>query len=71
MENITKKMTIQLQPYSLTELAALYNVTPRTLKLWLEPFLEPIGLKKGRFYTIRQIEVIFEKIGEPGKELAA
>jgi hypothetical protein len=71
MEHITRNAIIQLRPYSLKELAALYEVKPRTIKLWLEPFLEIIGVKKGRFYTIKQIEIIFDKIGEPGKAITS
>lgn len=54
-----------IRPCSLKELAALYEVTPRTIKIWLEPFEAAIGEKKGRLYTIKQVQIIFEKIGEP------
>jgi hypothetical protein len=70
METISRNKTIPLRPYSLKELAALYDVKPRTVKIWLEQFSTFIGDKKGRFYTIKQIEIIFDKIGEP-KELDA
>ena len=58
-------MTMQIKPYSLTELALLYEVKPRTIKIWLKPFLPFIGEKEGRFYTTKQVAVIFDKIGEP------
>jgi hypothetical protein len=54
-----------LRPYCLKELAALYEVKPRTIKMWLEPFSSAIGKKIGRFYTIRQVHIIFSKIGDP------
>jgi hypothetical protein len=63
-----EKTVITLKPvraYSLKELAALYEVTPRTIKIWLEPFEEFIGEKKGRLYTIKQVQIIFDKIGDP------
>jgi hypothetical protein len=56
---------LPLRPYCLKELAALYEVKPRTVKIWLEPFLKSIGKKNGRFYTIKQVRIIFEKLGEP------
>ena len=61
----------QLRPYCLKELAALYEVKPRTIKIWLEPFLSAIGEKSGRFYTIRQVQIIFNKIGDPHSVIAA
>ncbi len=70
MDTISKNKTITLRPYSLKELAALYDVKPRTVKIWLQPFSSVIGDKKGRFYTIKQVEIIFDKIGEP-KEMDA
>ena len=70
MEMTTQNPVGQLRPYCLKELAALYDVKPRTVKIWLEPFLNVIGKKSGRFYTIKQVQIIFEKIGEP-KTIAA
>ena len=63
--------TIKIRPYSITELAALYEVKPRTIKIWIEPFLEFIGEKRGRFYTNKQVQIIFSKIGEPDQSEAA
>ena len=71
MELSVKISKTQLRPYCLKELAALYEVKPRTIKIWLEPFLSIIGEKNGRFYTLRQVEIIFNKIGEPNGVIAA
>ncbi len=71
METNEKPKQIPLRPYCLKELAALYDVHPRTIKVWLAPFIEVIGEKNGRYYTIRQVEVIFNKIGEPNRTAAA
>jgi hypothetical protein len=65
MEMSVKILKNQLRPYCLKELAALYEVKPRTIKIWLEPFSLAIGEKSGRFYTIRQVQIIFSKIGDP------
>ncbi|HEV8283830.1 MAG TPA: hypothetical protein VGQ09_05955 [Chitinophagaceae bacterium] len=62
-----KKNTIQLRPYSMAELARLYCVCDRTFKKWIAPFAEEIGLKPGRYYTISQVKIIFEKLGLPGE----
>ena len=60
-------ISIKLKPYSLTELTKLYGVCIKTMKKWLEPFKEEIGNKKGRFYTISQVRLIFEKLGLPAE----
>lgn len=56
---------IRLKPYSISELARIYEVDARTLKKWLEPFKEEIGVKRGRFYTIPQVRIIFDKLSLP------
>lgn len=71
MQTNERTTQIELRPYCLKELAAMYDVHPRTIKLWLVPFAEAIGEKNGRYYTIKQVEVIFNKIGEPHKTVAA
>ena len=59
--------TIEIRPYSLTELARIYGVTNRTMKNWLVRHDEAIGEKIGRLYTALQIKIIFAKLGLPGK----
>lgn len=56
---------IYLKPYTLTELAGLYNVNYKTLREWIKPFEAEIGKKIGRFYTIPQVRIIFEKLELP------
>jgi hypothetical protein len=56
---------IELKPYSLTELATLYSVCNRTFKKWVKPFENEIGKKQGRYYTVSQVAVVFDKIGFP------
>ena len=56
---------VTVKPYSCKEIAQLYGVSDKTLKKWLLPFTETVGPKQGRYYTIAQVRVIFEKLGEP------
>ncbi len=58
--------TIKIKPYSVKELAAIYTVAPRTIRIWLEKHQEAIGEKIGRFYTALQVKLIFKKLGLPG-----
>lgn len=65
----TESTQIKLKPYSITELARIYGVDPRTLKKWLIPFEQEIGVKQGRFYQIPQVKIIFEKLSLPSEIL--
>lgn len=47
------------------QLAALYKITIRTLNIWLKPFENMIGPERGRAYTPKQVQIIFECLGEP------
>jgi hypothetical protein len=65
MQQFIENGKLKLQRYSLTELGVIYNVCARTVKKWLRPFREDIGIKNGRFYTINQVKVIVTKVGLP------
>jgi len=62
---------ILLKAYSLTELASIYGVDWRTFKKWLQPFEKEVGKKVGRYYTIPQVKIIFEKLSLPSYVSAA
>ena len=62
----TTNNVVEIRPYSLTELAQLYGISTRTMKNWLGPHSEAIGVKVGRLYNALQVKVIFERIGVPG-----
>lgn len=54
-----------IKPYTTKELAALYEVTPRTFRTWIFPHKEAIGEKISIYYTIKQVEIIFDRLGVP------
>jgi len=58
---------IPIKPYSLKELAALYNVSKNTFKKWLEPVNRQIGKRVGYYYNIHQVKIIFKHLGIPEK----
>jgi transposase len=62
---ITNKK-IEVKPYSITELAQIYQVSIHIIRKWLNPHSEAIGKKNGRMYTILQVKIIFEKLDIPG-----
>lgn len=58
---------IRIIPYSLKELAIIYGVGRTVIKHWLSPFETEIGPRLGRYYTVAQIKIIFERLGVPEK----
>jgi DNA-binding transcriptional MerR regulator len=57
-ETVIRAMTIK-------ELAALYQVSIRTFRRWLRPFLQEIGQREGWFYKPSQVKTIVQLLGEP------
>jgi hypothetical protein len=54
-----------VRPYTNKELAALYGVSGKTLRTWLQAHKETIGDRAGRYYTSLQIRTIFHCLGSP------
>jgi hypothetical protein len=69
-QNVSTASQIQLKAYSIKEVAEFYGICERTMmertmKTWLIPYQKEIGPRMGRFYTPKQVKVIFEKLGIP------
>ncbi|MEJ1237919.1 hypothetical protein WBG78_07320 [Chryseolinea sp. T2] len=58
-----------IMPYTMGELAEIYNVSRPTMRRWLYPFLAEIGGLIGRYFTCLQVETIFRRLGFPGKRI--
>ncbi len=56
---------IKPKPSTFKDLANMYNVTPRTFKKWIEPHLRSLGKRNSRYFTVKQVRIIFERLGEP------
>jgi hypothetical protein len=56
---------IRITPYSLKEPAIIYGVGRAVIKHWLQPFETELGPRQGRYYTVAQVKLIFEKLGVP------
>ncbi len=67
VQSIIKNGKLKVLPYSLVELATVYNVCDRTMKKWLKPFEAQIGPRLGRYYNICQVRTILEKLGLPAE----
>jgi len=59
------RVYILVKPYTFKEFCDLYGVADKTLKKWLKPFKSQIGERLGWYYTVLQVETIFNKIGVP------
>lgn len=58
---------IEIKPYSKQELADLYKIGVRSMTTWLKPFEKGIGKRHGRYYNLKQVRYIFDKLGIPGE----
>jgi hypothetical protein len=47
------------------EMARLYGVSVQTFSRWISPHNEKIGAKQGYYFSINQVRIIFEILGEP------
>jgi len=63
----TENLVREIRPYSTKELAGIYNVCDKTMKKWIKPFNEQVGEKNGRYYSVVQVKIIFDKLGVPCK----
>jgi hypothetical protein len=64
MSNTRK--TVEVKVYSIGEMAAMYKISVRTMNRWLKPHTDKIGKRVGRFFSVKQVAIIFEQLGMPG-----
>ena len=64
-DNTKEKKEFKLKPYSIQELANFYSISYCTMKKWLDKFKDDLGEKMGRYYTVKQVETIIDKLGMP------
>ena len=56
---------ILVRPYTIKELAKIYQVSIPTMRKWINELKNEIGEKKGWFYSIRQVKIIFDNLCVP------
>jgi hypothetical protein len=56
---------IEIKRYKLRELAAIYKVSRKTFRGWLDKFRDELGEREGHYYSIAQVKLIFEKLELP------
>lgn len=58
--------TIEIKAYGISEIAAMYGISNKTMNRWMKPHATIIGKREGRYYTALLVRIIFEKLGLPG-----
>ena len=58
---------IMIQPYMVCELSKIYKISEKTLRNWLDRIQPELGERYGRYYTAKQVEIIFKTFGVPYK----
>ena len=49
-------------PMTLRQLAARWQVSERTVRRWIAPFMDELGTVHGRLFTPRQVKIILEHL---------
>jgi hypothetical protein len=62
-----KTTSLELRSYTPLQLSRMYEVSKNTFLKWLKPFEKEIGTRNGHYYSIRQVEIIIDKLGFPGR----
>ena len=57
----------EIRPSSIKDLAGVYGCCDKTMKKWITPFNSEVGVKNGRYYSVAQVKIIFDKLGLPCK----
>jgi DNA-binding transcriptional MerR regulator len=55
----------KIKAYTTRELASLYGVSAKTFRTWLMPHQQAVGERRSRYYTAKQVGIIFHLLGEP------
>ncbi len=61
------EIIIKLKPYSLKEIADIYGISTKTLTKWMVPIRDKVGIRRGRYYTIKQVRIVFDELDLPGE----
>lgn len=56
---------IRVKPYMPSELSIIYSVSHPTLNRWLTSIKDKVGKRIGQYYSVKQVEIIFEHLGVP------
>ena len=55
----------KIVPFTTKDLSGIYGVSNKTFLNWIKPHSDKIGERRGRFYSVNQVQIIFDKLGRP------
>lgn len=58
-------MPVEVKAYSKKQIADMYKISVKVLRKWLSPAIANIGPYNGKLYTPKQVQAIFDHLGEP------
>jgi transposase len=58
---------IKVKPYMQKEISEIYGIGNATMRAWIKKISPKIGQRYGRYYTVKQVEIIFREFGVPYK----
>ena len=72
MQKTTKKTyddqgNLIIRPYRLMDLAAIYDVSTRTMRRWIDAKAPECGKKEKKYFTVDQVQGIVTALGIPQK----
>lgn len=72
MQKTTKQVfdeqgNLIIRPYRLMDLATIYDVSPRTIRRWIDAKAPELGKKKKKYFTVDQVQGIVTALGIPQK----
>lgn len=72
MQKTTKQVfdeqgNLIIRPYRLMDLATIYDVSPRTIRRWIDAKAPEQGKKKKKYFTVDQVQGIVTALGIPQK----
>ena len=62
-----EKGNLIIRPYRLMDLATIYEVSPRTIRRWIDVKAPEHGKKKKKYFTVDQVRGIVTALGIPQK----
>ena len=65
---LLKFSKILIKPYTVKDLAKIYNVSPPTFRKMLAPHNPTIGMRDGAYYTIPQVKLILKLVDKPTEQ---
>lgn len=61
----TEEGSVIVRPYMLQDLAAIYEVSSKTMRRWLNELAPHDGKKTKKFFTALQVSAIIKALGNP------